>query len=355
MRQLTTTTIVQKQVKIRQTRLLPHPGEIIAKMGQTVKPFQTIARTLLKSDFHILPVAEELGVTPEALPEFLQVAVGQTIDEGELIAEQKRLLGRQRVTSPREGVVVEISNGRVVLQQRTDWYELRAMMAGNVVNFIPDQGVVLETSGSLIQGVWGNGQEGFGAIRNVATAPNFSLTAGHIDDNDSENVLVAGRIDRLDTLTQAEFVGVRGIIVGSMSAELCRASQSLSYPVILTEGVGRQTMSLPIFALLQEMAQKSASLFGRYQAEEGQRPEIVIAQPATVGVEVPKLIRSVKVGQKVRILRAPYASQVGEVVKLYQLAQNTPVNIKAHGVDVQLAGGQVVFIPGKNFDTIVSQ
>jgi len=60
------------------------------------------------------------------------------------------------------------------------------------------------------------------------------------------------------------------------------------------------------------------------------------------------------VGQKVRILRAPYASQVGEVVRLYQLAQNTSVNIKAHGVDVQLADGQVIFIPGKNFDTIVS-
>jgi transcription antitermination factor NusG len=354
MRQLTTTTIVQKQVKIRQTRLLPHPGEIIAKMGQTVKPFQTIARTLLKSDFHILPVAEELGIAAEALPEYLQVVVGQSVDTGELIAEKKRLLGWQRVMSPREGVVVEISNGRVMLQQRTDWYELRALMAGNVVNFIPDQGVVLETSGSLIQGVWANGQEGFGAIRNVAMAPDFSLTAAQIDDDDSENILVAGKIDRLDTLTQAEFIGVRGIIAGSMSAELCRASLSLSYPIILTEGVGRQVMSLPIFELLQEMEQKAASLFGRYQAAEGQRPEIVIAQPATVGTEAPKLVRSVKVGQKVRILRAPYASQVGEVVRLYQLAQTTSVNIKAHGVDVQLADGQVIFIPGKNFDTIVS-
>ncbi len=354
MRQLTTTTIVQKQVKIRQTRLLPHSGEIIAKMGQTVKPFQTIARTLLKSDFHILPVAEELGITSEALPEYLQVVIGQTVDAGELIAEKKRLLGWQRVMSPREGVVVEISNGRVMLQQRTDWYELRALMAGNVVNFIPDQGVVLETSGSLIQGVWANGQEGFGAIRNVAMAPDFSLTAAQIDDDDSENILVAGKIDRLDTLTQAEFVGVRGIILGSMSAELCQASLSLSYPIILTEGVGRQIMCQPIFELLQEMEQKAASLFGRYQAAEGQRPEIVIAQPAAIGTEVPKLVRSVKVGQKVRILRAPYASQVGEVVKLYQLAQKTSVNMKAHGVDIQLADGQVVFIPGKNFDTIVS-
>ncbi len=353
MRQLTATTIAQKQVKIRQTRLLPHPGEIIAKMGQTVKPFQTIARTLLKSDFYILPAAEELGVAPEALPEYLQVAVGRNVDEGDLIAEKKRLLGRRRVVSPREGVVVEISNGRVMLQQRKDWYELRALMAGNVVNFIPDQGVVLETSGSLIQGVWANGREGFGAIRNVSMMPDFSLTADHIDDDDSENILAAGKIDRLDTLTQAEFVGVRGIIAGSMSAELCRASLSLSYPIILTEGAGRQAMSLPIFELLQEMERKPASLFGRYRAEEGQRPEIVVAQPATVGTEAPKLVRSVETGQKARILRAPFASQVGEVVRLYQLAQKTPVNMKAHGVDVQLPDGRVVFIPGKNFDTIV--
>ncbi len=354
MKQLATTTIVQKQVKIRQARLLPHPGEIIAKMGQAVKPFQVIARTLLKSDFYILPAAETLGVVPEALPQFLQVDVGQMVAEGDVIAEKKRLLGWQRVVSPAEGVVVEISNGRVMLQQRKDWYELRAMMPGNVVSFMPDRGVVLETSGSLIQGVWANGREGFGVIRNVAATPAFSLTAGHIDENDNENILVTGRIERLDALKQAEFVEVRGIIAGSMPAELCRASFSFSYPIVLTEGAGRQPLSLPVFELLQEMEGKPASLFGRYRAEEGQRPEIVIAQPAAVGTEAPRLVRSVELGQKVRILRAPYASQVGEVVKLYRKTQNTPVNIKAHGAGVQLADGQVVFIPGRNFDTIAS-
>lgn len=354
MRQLAFPTIVQKQVKIRQTRILPHPGEIIAKMGQEVKPFQAIARTLLKTNFHILPVADELGIAAPMLQDYLQVVAGQSVAEGDLIAERKRVLGRRQVVSPVEGVIVEISNGRVVLQRRTDWYELRAMMSGKVVHFIPDQGVVLETNGALIQGIWANNKEGFGTIRNAGASPNLHLTPSHIDEDDSENILVAGRIAQIETLKHAEFIGVRGIIAGSMPAELCQASDAFSFPIILTEGIGQQIMSPPIFELLQEMERKSASIFGRYHAEEGQRPEIVITLPAVPGIEAAKIIRSVKVGQKVRILRAPYASQVGEVVKLYHLAQKTAVHIQTHGVDVQLADGQVVFIPSHNFDTIIS-
>ena len=65
MKLLTQATIAHPQMKIRRERLLPKGGEVVIRVGQNVTPHQAIARTPLETDFHIIPVSEKLGISPD--------------------------------------------------------------------------------------------------------------------------------------------------------------------------------------------------------------------------------------------------------------------------------------------------
>ena len=258
------------------------------------------------------------------------------------------------MTSPIDGVFYEINNGRIIIQRRTDWLELRAMVPGNVVNYIADRGVVIETKGCLIQGVWGSGKESFGKLKIATRTGDTALSTGQIMQAEAGQILVAGRVERLDVLEKAIEAEIYGVIAGSMSAELCQLSDQFPFPIILTDGVGSFGMSPAVFAQLQDLEGKDASIFGIYEPAIGERPEIIIPQEADKpsGNATP-LYKPLAVGETVRILRDPYIGQIGEVVKVYKHSKTTAINIKSHGADVKLADESVVFIPGNNLEILL--
>jgi hypothetical protein len=353
MKQFTRTTIVKSQIRIRRERMLPKSGEVVVRVGQEVTPVQVVARTPLETDFHIIPASDELGVSLEALADYLLVEKGDALEAGSIVAEKKRVLGQKQIIKPVEGILFDIINGRVIVQQTSDWLELRASVAGRIVNYIANRGVVIETSGSLIQAAWGSGKEGYGKIKLLARSPNSLLRPDQIDRDYGEYMLVAGEIDQSEVLQKIEESQARGVIVGSMPTELCQLGTRLSIPIILTDGVGTQGMSSPVFDLLKQADDHDVSLFADYDPQASRRPEIIIPEPATPGTEAPPESKPVTVGQTVRILRPPYTSQVGEVVRLYELKQVTPIGTKAYGADVQLSDGNVVFVPSANLDVMI--
>jgi hypothetical protein len=111
-------------------------------------------------------------------------------------------------------------------------------------------------------------------------------------------------------------------------------------------------MAEPIFKMLQESDSREVTLFGGDQASEYRRPEIIILQSAIPTVDSDRTPEPIRVGQSVRILRPPYSSQVAEVVRLYARAQMTLVGTKAHGADVELTDGRIVFVPYANLDAM---
>jgi len=354
MKHLTRSTVVQRLTRIRRERLLPQNGEVVVRVGQDVTPMQVVARTALETDFYLLPASDQLNVAPADLSEYLLVDEGTIVEQGMTLAEKKQLLGRKTVTSPVDGVVADVSNGRIILKQTLDWLELRAMLKGRVISSIAlDRGVVIETTGSLIQAMWGSGQEAYGTIKMASESAHAPLDVNELNGETAGRILVSGKIDEVDILARAEESNVRGLIAGSMPASICQMAASFSFPVILTDGIGDQSMAQPIFQLLQASEGQEASLFGQLEDFSGNRPEIIIPTEAGPGVEAPPLNKPVAIGQTVRILRAPYSSQVGQVVRIYRHAQMTPIQIRAYGVDVRLPDGQVVFVPHANFDIIV--
>lgn len=313
---------------------------------------QVVARMPQGLDFHVLPVSDVLGIAPRELHRHLLVEEGVEVGAGTPIVGKRGLFGKAYV-SPVDGTVHRVGNGRVVLQRNAGWFELRAMMTGRVVRLIPRRGVVLEAEGAFIQAAWSSGKDGFGELKMLADRPDSMLTAEMLGDEARGKVLAVGNIDSSEILRQLAELDAQGIILGSTSAAICQICRSLPFPVILTDGVGNQRMARPVFDLLQESEGRQASLFGQKETSSVSRPEIIITHSATPGVDPPPAQVPIRIGQTVRILRAPFSGRVAEVVRIYTYAQTTNIGTKAHGADVRFADGHVVFVPFANLDIMI--
>jgi hypothetical protein len=303
--------------------------------------------------FAIVEASQVLAVSPEKVSELVQVEKDSLVDEGTVLAERRKVVRSRQALSPVAGQLFDVINGRIFIQQTSDWVETRAMVSGRVVSYVGDRGVVIETYGTFIQGVWGSRLEGYGKLRMMSRSNSGFLARDQLTNEVGKHILVVGRIEHLEVLHLAQEMEVAGLIAGSMSAELCLAVSGLSYPIILTDGVGKHNMLPAIFSLLQQAEGREASLFANYDASRGQRPEIIIPEAATPTSEAVQANKPLQIGQKVRLTRPPYAGQLGEIVKMYGLSQVLMTGAKAQGVDIRLADGHVVFMPYANLDVII--
>ncbi|MCB8954014.1 MAG: hypothetical protein H6650_18560 [Ardenticatenales bacterium] len=347
-------THVKLLTTILRERLLPTPGEVTVRRGQEVTPVQVIARTPRQASFTLIYGSKVLGVPPAEVGQYLLVQPGDVVEQGTPLLRKKGSLGSAKVVkSPVDGILYQVNNGRLILQKRTLLFELRALMAGEVAQVFPNQGVLLETQGSLIQAVWDSGKDGTGKIHMAVDTPEAPLTMQHVGADARGLVLVAGHVDNVEVLRQLEDNGGRGVIVGSMPAALCRQAHTYSFPILVTDGIGRYPMAAPIFDLLQQSTERVSALFCRQPTRHHSRPEIIIPLPtANISNKNTGIGETIDVGQKVRILRPPFQGQVGEVENIYLHTRVTDLGARVPGADVRLPDGQVIFVPHTNLDLI---
>jgi hypothetical protein len=116
-----------------------------------------LAQPILLLKQNGLDVARTLQISPAAAERLVKCKVGDRLAAGAEVAKGKSLLART-VRVPREGTVVAVGGGQVLLEVGESKVELRAGIPGTVVEVMPGRGVVIQTAGSLIQGIWGNGK-----------------------------------------------------------------------------------------------------------------------------------------------------------------------------------------------------
>ncbi len=352
MKILTRSTIVQTNIKLRRERMLPEPGDVVASPGQDVSPVQVVARTRRPTRFRIVPASELWHISPAEVEEFLVIGQGTPVGVGDVLLEKKQFLGKKRLESPAEGTFFGLNNGRIILQQY-EWFEMRALVNARVVNAVPKRGIVLEIIGAQIQGVWGSGKEGYGRLRLVTSAINKALAPDEITDAEN-GVIVAGVIDNPDVLQRLQRLGANGLIAGSVTANVLQKAAAFDLPIIVTDGIGTQGLARNIFDCLRDYEGADVALFARQTDYWGNRPEIIISHEKTAGpTNTPDPLQPLTAGQRVRILRQPYQSQIGEIVYLYQKIKETDFGPRVRGADVRLMDGNVVFVPYANLDTIV--
>lgn len=310
-------TVISPLTIIRKERRLPAPGDILVREGDRVEPVQVIGRALMPGEFRIVNVSQALGVSRRAVRRYLKVKVGQEVRRGDVLAARGGL-ARRACRAPIEGTVTGIGGGRLIIEAPPQPVEVRAAYPGVVKRVVHGVGVVIQVTGALIQGAWGNNQEAFGVLRVVTDAREKPLRERMIDASCRGAILIAGVLTDAEVLDKASEVQVRGIVVGGLAAELWEKALQMPFPVVATEGIGNIPMSIRGFQLLSTHNGREAVLDGHLATGYSPaRPEIIIPLPASPGtgpLEWPDV--PLKVEDTVRIVRVPYAGQVGQITDI---------------------------------------
>jgi hypothetical protein len=337
---------------IRRERLLPVAGRVVVRAGQKVNATDVIAEARLESSHVLLDVRRGLGVPARQADGLIQRKMGETVSEGDVIAGPVGLFPRV-MRAPSDGHIVAVGGGQVLLERQGGMFELRAGISGSVSELIADRGAVIETTGALVQGVWGNGRMDQGMLAVMVASPEEELTNDRLDVSMRGAVILGGYCGDAEALQTAASLPLRGLILASMPAELAPVALRLSMPVLVLEGFGRLAMNSVAFKILttndKREAIVNAELWDRFS---GVRPEVVIPLPASGRLEAPHEGEDLVAGQTVRICRAPYTAMIGKIIALKPGADNFPSGVQSLAATVELESGEQIVVPQANLEII---
>jgi hypothetical protein len=364
---------VTEQALVRRRRMLSLPGTVLVAAGETVSANQAVARAELPGKVYPLNLANQLGVAPDEIQEYLIKKAGDRVQKDEILAENKPLVKwfKTEVRSPISGVVESISpvTGQVLLREPPRVLELLGYVDGRILEVIPQQGVVVETDCSLVQGIFGIGGETRGEIVIAVSSPDEALTPRHLTADMKGKVVVGGSFASSDALSRAKEVGVAGVVIGGIHDKDLRAllgydlgvaitgTEQVGFTLILTEGFGSIPMAGKTFALLSAHAGQPASISGATQIRAGViRPEIIIPKSAGApvahsAVTAPER-EGIRIGDQVRIIRDPLFGKIGEVAGLPPELQKIPTESEVRVMEVRFADGSRTMIPRANIELI---
>lgn len=350
---LAQTSYVIPLTTIYRQRVLSVPGRVLVRQGQKVAPQDILAQAILGSEHVLLDVGRGLRVPARKAEKFIDRVAGEQVAEGDVIATGPRGLVTRTVRAPCDGRIVYIRNGQVLLQKSTSPFELQAGYAGVVSELVPDRGAVIEVSGALVQCVWGNGKSDFGLMQLAAQDPRSILKPEKIEVSQRGAVIIGGYLEDAETLAVSADVPVRGLILASMSVRLVDLAMSMPFPILLTEGFGQLPMNLAAYRLLSTNINRDASVNADiYNTYDGRRPEVIIPLPISGKPISPPLPRIYAADQKIRLVRAPFASQVGTILAILPGLTAFPNGLRTPAADVRLETGERVIAPLANLEVL---
>jgi hypothetical protein len=301
----------------------------------------------------MLDVAAGLGVRRAAAAELIERYEGDKLETGDVIARKTGLFNRV-VRAPVSGRIVLMTDGYVLIEEKQAPFELMAGIPGEVTELVHEMGAVIETTGALIQGIWGNGAIDFGVLNVMSENPGDELAPAQIDVSLRGAVLMAGTCLSAEVFQRAADQRLRGLILGSMPSEFIPTARRLPFPLILTDGFGRQPMNPAAFRLLSTSQKRDIALNAEpYDPETGMRPEILIPLPPSDAETVSDVGR-LETGQRVKITRAPHKGGWGVVEVLLPGRTLFPNGLRLPGAQIRLEAGESIRVPTANLEIINS-
>jgi hypothetical protein len=355
---------------VHRRRMLPLPGKVLVTVGDRVRSDQVVAQAELPGKVFPVNLANQLSVAPGEIKDYLIKKEGDVVEKDEILAENKPLIKwfKTEIRSQVAGTIESVSaiTGQVLLREPPRVLQLLAYVDGMIVDTIPQQGVVVETTCSLVQGIFGIGGETSGEIVMAVKAPDEPLTPSLLTSAMKGKVVVGGAFLSADTMQQAKAIGVAGLVVGGIHDEDLRAllgydlgvaitgTEQVGFTLILTEGFGTIPMAAKTFKLLSSHAGQKASISGATQIRAGViRPEIIIQRGDTSQKTTAQPQRAgIRIGDPVRIIRDPMFGRIGEVSSLPSELTMIPTESEVRVLEVKLPDGKKVVIPRTNIEVI---
>ena len=340
------------RVNFRRARRLPAVGRVLVRPLQSVGATEVIAETYRHNPHVLIDVARALGVSRSRFSaSWIECKVGEVVQKGDELARRSGPF-RRVVTAPTEGEIVAIHGGQIILELRRSVYALPAGLPGIIAQIYPDQGALIESNGSLVQGVWGNRKVGFGMLSSLVRSPEDELTLDRLDVSLRGSVVLAGHCRQAEVLQMAEQLPLRGLILASMPARFIPLALELNLPLILIEGFGRLPFNQVAYDLLTRHHSDDAAMNAQsWDPSRRQRPEILFpqSQPAeSVATDV-----HFKPQQRVRLLDPLSGGQTGTLIEILPGITRLANGVCAPCAHVRLDGkNRPVPIPLANLDVL---
>lgn len=355
---------------LRKERRLPLAGETLVAQGDVVKAETIVAKADLPGNVQLVNVANSLSIPPGDIHEYMLKGEGEQVQEGEVIAKTKGMFGffKSQCRAPTDGTLESISEitGQVALREAPVPVAINAYVEGKIAEVLPQEGVVVETFATFIQGIFGVGGEVIGELTIACDNANDVLDADLIDENFANKIIAGGSKVTSDAIKKAIRLGIKGIIVGGIDDSDLRdflgyelgvaitGSEELGATLVITEGFGQIDMADQTFQLLKSREGMKTSINGATQIRAGVvRPEIVIPlESTTQASDVTDESTYLEVGAPVRIIREPYFGRLGRVTDLPVELQSLETEAKVRVLEVECEGGQRVVLPRANVEII---
>lgn len=333
-------------------RLLPIPGTVLARLNQKVNSTDVIAEANWAREHVLLDVARILRVTPHAAERLVKCKVDDRIPAGAEIAVGAGLFPRS-VSAPRDGRVVAVGGGQVLLEVGETRLELRAGISGTIIEIIPNRGVVIQTAGALVQGVWGNGRIDSGLLVSISEKPDGVLTGGRLDVSLRGSILLAGMVKDAETLQIAADLPVRGLILSSLFPSLVQVAREMRYPIMVTDGFGALPMNSAAFKLLSTSTKRDVTLNAEvYDRYSGARPEVIIPLAIASEPSAPREVETFAAGLQVRMRRPPALGMIGSITAIKPGLTVLASGLRAPAAEVKLEDGETVVVPLVNLEVV---
>lgn len=361
---------VTEKAVVKKDRRLPLKGQVLVKVGDKVTADQVVAKTELPGNVQTVNVAGLLGILPEDVSGHMLKKAGDAVAKDEAIAESKGFFGLFKSTckSPASGSIESISpiTGQVILREPPMPVQVRAYVDGKVVQENPGEGVVVETFGTFVQGIFGIGGEVHGEIKVVVDDPSKELTPELLTPDCKGRVVVGGSLIRIAGLKKAAEIGASAVVVGGINDADLKAflgydigvaitgTEEKGITLVVTEGFGQMTMAKKTFNLLKSKQGLKASVNGATQIRAGvMRPEVIV--PLTEGGqadEAKKQEGGMETGMAIRVIRQPYFGRIGKVAGLPHELQKLESESHARVLEVEFEDGSKAVVPRANVELI---
>ena len=368
---------VSADATVRKERRLPLKGEILVGLGDAVRRDQVVARTELPGNVSTVNLVNRLGITAAELPRYMLKAVGDSVHAGESIAETRPFIKwfKTTVSSEIDGTVESVSSvtGQVMLREPPAPVEVFAYVDGTVVDLIPEEGIVVETSGAFVQGIFGVGGECWGTLQLLVDSPDQSIDSGRIGPECRGKIVVGGGLISSEAIQRAREVGVAALVAGGIRDHVLRdllgydlgvaitGAEAIGLTVVVTEGFGDIAMAGKTFDILRSCAGREASISGATQIRAGVlRPEIIVPGRATAAPAADPVdaqmgageAEGMKAGDPLRVIRDPYFGRIGRVCDLIPELRRIETGALVRVLEVSFEDGERAVVPRANVELI---
>ncbi len=339
-------------ISIKRERVLPVAGHVLVRRMQKVAPTDVIVVAPLSPKFILLDIAQGLKVSPERADELIQRESGDDLVSGDVIAGPVGMFKRV-IRAPHPGQIKIAGEGKVLYEITSAEYELRAGMDGTVTNIIPERGAIIETTGALIQGIWGNGKIAYGVVQPVSNEMLQELVPEQLNIGFRGVIITAGFCRNPEVLEAAGNIPVKGLILGSISSNLIPLAKSVDYPILVIDGFGHTAMNRAAESILVSNKDRNISLNAQqYDPFQGIYPEIIITQTAHSDTELPSEAETLRKGKKVIIINGPEATRIGTIESIQPRKQKLPSGIETRVAEVSLPNDQRATVPLANLELL---